>query len=46
MRKVWYGYGDLGYDGRDGERAKKVMDNLAKVVRFFEKKFGEKIWQA
>ncbi|MBU0571220.1 MAG: hypothetical protein KJ995_00565 [Candidatus Omnitrophica bacterium] len=43
MRKIWFAYGDLGYDGANGNRAKKVMENLAKVVKFFEERFGEKI---
>jgi len=45
MRKVWFGYGDLGYDGLNGKRAKEVMKNLKKVVKFFERKFGIKLWQ-
>jgi hypothetical protein len=43
MRKVWFAYGDLGYDGVNGKRAKAVMDNLNTIVRFFEKRFGIKI---
>ena len=43
MKKVWFAYGDLGYDGVNGERAKRVMKNLDKVVEFFERSFGEQI---
>ena len=37
MRKIWFAYGDLGYDGVNGARAK--------VVQFFEKKLGAELWQ-
>src|SRR3989338_2905427 len=30
MRKVWFAYGDLGYDGVKKKRAKAVMENLKK----------------
>jgi hypothetical protein len=43
MRKVWFAYGNLGYDGINGERAKKVMENLRQVVKFFEERFGVRI---
>lgn len=43
MRKIWFAYGDLGYDGVNGKRAKEVMENLKIIVDFFEKKFGMKI---
>jgi len=43
MRKVWFAYGDLGYDGINGERAKAVTNNLKVIIEFFEKRFGEKI---
>jgi len=43
MRKIWFAYGDLGYDGINGERAKAVTDNLKIIIKFFEKRFGEKI---
>jgi len=45
MRKVWFAYGDLGYDGINGKRAKIVMDNLRIIIRFFEKRFGVKIYE-
>ena len=45
MRKVWFAYGDLGYDGINGKRAKIVMDNLKIIIRFFEKRFGVKIYE-
>lgn len=43
MNKVWFAYGDLGYDGVNGGRAKRVMKNLDNIVKFFAKKFGEQI---
>lgn len=43
MRKVWFAYGDLGYDGADGKRAKAVISNLNKIIKYFEERFGEKI---
>ena len=43
MRKVWFAYGDLGYDGINGKRAKAVVDNLKIIIEFFEKRFEMKI---
>ena len=43
MRKIWFAYGNLGYDGSNGNRAKKVMENLDMVVKFFEERLGVKI---
>ena len=43
MKKVWFAYGDLGYDGVNGDRAKRVMESLGKVLKFFAKRFGEQI---
>jgi hypothetical protein len=43
MRRVWFAYGDLGYDGVNGKRAKIVMENLGIVIKFFEARFGVKI---
>jgi hypothetical protein len=43
MRRIWFAYGDLGYDGVNGKRAKIVMENLEIIIRFFEKRFGVKI---
>jgi hypothetical protein len=45
MRKIWFAYGDLGYDGINGKRAKEVMDNLKIIISFFEKKFEVKIYE-
>ncbi len=42
-QKIWFAYGDLGYDGTNGKRAKTVMGNLNKLVNFFEERFDEKI---
>ncbi len=43
MKKVWFAYGDLGYDGINGERAKRAMKSLDKILKYFEKIFGEEI---
>ncbi len=43
MRKIWFAYGDLGYDGINGNRAKIVMKNLEIVIKFFESRFKQKI---
>ena len=43
MRRIWFAYGDLGYDGINGKRAKVVMYNLEVVIKFFEERFGVKI---
>lgn len=45
MRKIWFAYGDLGYDGINGKRAKAVIDNLKIIIEFFEKRFGVKIYE-
>jgi hypothetical protein len=45
MRRIWFAYGDLGYDGINGKRAKAVIDNLKVVIEFFERRFGEKIYE-
>ena len=43
MRKIWFAYGDLGYDGVNGHRAKRVMENLKIIIDFFQERFNEKI---
>ena len=45
MRKVWFAYGDLGYDGINGKRAKQVIDNLKIIIELFEKRFEVKIYE-
>ena len=45
MRKVWFAYGDLGYDGINGKRAKAVVGNLKIIIEFFEKRFEVKIYE-
>ncbi len=45
MRKVWFAYGDLGYDGINDKRAKAVIDNLKIIIEFFEKRFEVKIYK-
>jgi len=43
MKKVWFAYGDLGYDGVNGGRAKAAIKNLNIIIEFFEARFGEEI---
>jgi len=43
MRRIWFAYGDLGYDGADGKRAREVMSNRNLIIKFFEERLGEKI---
>lgn len=43
MRKIWFAYADLGYDGVNGKRAKAVIDNLKIIIKFFENRLGIKI---
>jgi len=45
IRRIWFAYGDLGYDGVNGERAKLVIKKLKKVVEFFEERLTLKLWQ-
>lgn len=45
MRKIWFAYADLGYDGVNGKRAKAVVDNLKIIAKFFENRFGIKIYE-
>ncbi|MBU0478999.1 MAG: hypothetical protein Q7J67_00170 [bacterium] len=45
MRKIWFAYGDLGYDGINGNRAKTVVDNLKIIIEFFEKRFEVEIYE-
>ncbi|MGB6867663.1 MAG: hypothetical protein WBE11_18420 [Candidatus Aminicenantaceae bacterium] len=40
MRKIWFAYADLGYDGVNGKRAQAVVNNLKVIIKFFEKRFG------
>ncbi len=43
MRKIWFAYGDLGYDGVNGKRAQTVIEKLRIILGFFSARFGEKI---
>ena len=43
MKKVWFAYGDLGYDGVNGDRAKRAIRNFDRILKFFENRFGEQI---
>lgn len=43
MRRVWFAYGDLGYDGANGKRAEIVMKNLDLIVKYFEKRLKVKV---
>ena len=42
-QKIWFAYGDLGYDGTNGKRAAAVMADMNTIVQFFEERFDEKI---
>jgi len=44
MRRIWFAYGDLGYDGTNGHRARLVMRHLETVVRFLENRLGRTLW--
>ena len=43
MKRVWFSYGDLGYDGVNGGRAKRAVKNLDNILKFFSKRFSEQI---
>ncbi len=43
MRKIWFAYADLGYDGANGKRANAVVNNLKVIIKFFSKRFGIRI---
>ena len=43
MKKVWFAYGDLGYDGTNGNRAAAVMRDLEMIVEYFEDRLNEEI---
>jgi hypothetical protein len=45
MRRIWFAYGDLGYDGINGEKAKVVMKNLEMIIKFFESRFEVEIYE-
>lgn len=37
---VWSAYGDLGYDGLDGNRAREAVEAMERIVGEIEKKSG------
>ena len=43
MRKLWFAYGDLGYDGINGKRAKMVLENLRIILSYFREQYGDKV---
>lgn len=43
MKRIRFAYGDFGYDGVNGNRARELVTNLNQVLEFFEERFGEKI---
>ena len=38
-RKLWFIYGDLGYDGVNGDRAKKAISYVDAIIKFFEERW-------
>jgi len=39
---VWGAYGDLGYDGLDGDRARDAIDAMERILDAIEKRTGIK----
>ncbi|MEM2154932.1 MAG: hypothetical protein QXV52_02265 [Nitrososphaeria archaeon] len=37
---LWGAYGTLGYEGQDGDRAKKVLEAMEAILNEFERKTG------
>lgn len=43
FRKLFWIYGDLGYDGKDGINARKAINLMNEILDFFTKRWNEKI---
>jgi len=43
---LWSAYGDLGYDGLDGNRARDAIDAMEKIIGDLEKQTGVGVKQA
>lgn len=43
FKRLFWIYGDLGYDGKDGINAKEAITMMNAILEFFEKRWGEKI---
>ena len=43
MKRMMLAYGNLGYDGRNGDSAKSVKQAVDKIADFFEEEFDEKV---
>jgi hypothetical protein len=37
---VWGVYGDLGYDGLDGDRAREALEAMERILNAFERRTG------
>lgn len=42
---MWFAYADLDYNEINGSKAKKVIENLKIVIKYFEKRFKLKIYE-
>lgn len=43
FRSLFWIYGDLGYDGKNGVNARKAIGIMNEILEFFVKRWGEKI---